>query len=347
VTPLPSTVTVHPPALGYFDGDDVLDVALPSLLEARVDVGLGRGDGTFDFAAPLVSGVPGERVDFVRVAHLDLDPFADLVVVDAEASLLQTFLGRGDGTFDPVFAVPLAFAGDVEDVRVGRVNGDVLDDVVVSEDGLVWILPSFGDGSFVGPLGSLVAPGASALLLADGIGGGPLDLFVCSPSTDSVLVFQGNGDGTFAPSPAVAVTEGLRGIAEVGPLLEDFTFVVTTESPVGARLFSGPGDGTFTPSPQGHLLLPGAFAGAPVVVRDGPVAYAVVVPTIEATDGMHFSRLRLVGAGPTVEVATESLSSGATVGASSGDVDGDGSDDLVHSLFFPDFSCFLHVRFGP
>jgi hypothetical protein len=346
VVALHGTLAVQPPVLGHFDADGHLDVAIPSLSDPRVDIGLGLGDGTFDFLAPLTAGVPGGSVELVRTAHLNLDAHTDLVVASREEGLLQTFLGNGDGTFDPVFASPVAFVDDVEDIQVGRLDADVFDDVVLASGDFAWILRSFGDGGFVAPLGMLATPGGDRLMLADGLGTDALDVFACSGSTNAIYVFSGNGDGTFAPSAPIAVAEGPAGIAEIAPNFGDFLFAVTTAAPVGVRLYSGPGDGSFTPAPQGFLPLPGLFAGTPSVARDGPLPWAVVVPTNEA-DQTFFSRLRLSLPTTDVEVVTEAIAGGVTVGPTAGDLDGDGSDDLVHASVGDSLGSLLFVRFGP
>jgi hypothetical protein len=340
------------PAVGHFDADALVDVAIGRVQFPVADVAFGLGDGTFDPAAPIAAGVPGESTDFVRTAFLNLDAFTDLVVADGERSFVQTFLGRGDGRFDPGMAVPLGFVDDLGDVEVGPLDGDVLDDVVVSEGGFVHVYRSVGDGTLV-PFPPVPVGGSGDVLLArlESVGTDPVDLLVANEAGTTVHVFEGQGNGTFLPLALLPVPEGPRSLAVTPVDTASLGIVVTTQPTIGVRVFVPAGPG-YDLSPQGFVPLPGEFAGRPVVIPAESVFDLpdVVVFTADLEPGpfaTHVARLRLDPAVPGTFVASSEDWDGiAVVDASVADVGLDGRADLVMTGFLPTLESFLDVRFG-
>ena len=138
------------PAIGDFNQDGILDLAVPSYGE--VYVALGNGDGTFQTAVPYqVSFGGGSAV----AADLNGDGKLD-IVTDG----LSVLLGNGDGTFTPDGGVQLPASGGAN-VILADFNGDgKLDAAVAVFDSSnrtygVDLLLGNGDGTFQAPLTEL------------------------------------------------------------------------------------------------------------------------------------------------------------------------------------------------
>ncbi|HRC55843.1 MAG TPA: FG-GAP-like repeat-containing protein, partial [Kofleriaceae bacterium] len=111
----------------------------------RLDVYLGRGDGTFDAAVARAYPFSGTaNPDDLHLADLDRDDLLDLVRVDL--GTVRWFRGRADGSFatTPVtVANPEPLATDVV-VTIGDVNGNGSQDVVWSSASNLWRLDLAG-----------------------------------------------------------------------------------------------------------------------------------------------------------------------------------------------------------
>jgi hypothetical protein len=147
-------------ALGDFDGDGRLDVAL-AVASGRLAVGLGRGDGTF---GTLRSYTSGSNPWDVAAADLNRDGKADLAVAAYGGNSTWVYLGLGDGTF--AAGTRYGSKGPVESVSVADFDGDGLLDIATPEDGTSeWeyafaagrVRRGRGDGTF-GPA-EPIAPG--------------------------------------------------------------------------------------------------------------------------------------------------------------------------------------------
>jgi len=128
---------------------------------------------------------------------------------------------RGDGTFDPTYAVATYL--NTEIVGHGDLNGDGLEDMVLTSDGIEVYLGN-GDGSFQPVKRFATDWGAKDLVVADLSGDGVLDVatynFGDNPGSggESLSVLLGLGDGSFAPhvdryasySPDLGNPRGLR-----------------------------------------------------------------------------------------------------------------------------------------
>jgi len=148
-------------AIGDFNGDGKLDVAVPD--SGGVDIFIGNGDGTFQpFVATTGCTIPGG----IAAADFNGDGKLDLAV-----GQLCILLGNGDGTFTAGANYGAGSAG----VLVGDFNGDGKLDVVTAG---VWVYLGNGDGTFQPALPS---PGfasnlSSALPFGDFNHDGELDI---------------------------------------------------------------------------------------------------------------------------------------------------------------------------
>ena len=114
-----------------------------------------------------------------------------------------------------------------------------------------------GDGTFSGPTYATVGVGlddVADIEVADFNGDGKLDLAVSEEDQSAVLVFLGNGDGTFTEATTTANLSGGYPVSMPGNIaIADFNGdgkadIAVTEAGFAStvQLFLGNGDGTFT-----------------------------------------------------------------------------------------------------
>jgi FG-GAP-like repeat/Abnormal spindle-like microcephaly-assoc'd, ASPM-SPD-2-Hydin len=162
------------PAVGDFNGDGKLDLAIPDVDASAhnvVDVFLGVGDGTFQSAVAYRTAYGGTAV---AAADVNNDGKLDLVT-----SGVSVLLGKGDGTFVNSGGMPVA--PGAYNVDIGDFSGDGKLDVALAAPTTsgddVFLLLGNGKGAFQSPL---ILPSGTGidngLGMADFIGNGRLDL---------------------------------------------------------------------------------------------------------------------------------------------------------------------------
>jgi large repetitive protein len=251
-------------AVGDFNRDGKLDLAVASQGATGVSVLLGNGDGTFQ--APVNYTVP-VAPDYVVVGDLRNIGIQDLVVTNFNDSV-SVLLGNGNGTFQAAVNYPTPPAPTF--VAVGDFNGDhILDIVTLEVTGTcrcLSVLLGNGDGTFQEPAitTNLTDPDV-AFGIGDFNGDGKLDIAAAwfFGTAGGVDILLGNGDGTFHlggtyPLPAVGVlpvtVADLRGNGKLD--------LVIPGGDQGVGVLLGNGDGTFQPAVYYGTLVAGAFSVA-------------------------------------------------------------------------------------
>lgn len=204
-------------AAGDFNRDGNLDVSVGSQLFDSA-VLLGFGAAAFNLQPPPQNQTyPGGCA--MAVGDFNGDGILDLVIPNSSANTVAILAGVGDGTFAPVTGSPISVAGGPSQVVVGDFNGDGKLDLAItnSTNNTVTILLGNGDGTFTQAAGSPISVGNSpdAIVAADFLNNGKLDLAVANSADNTVTILLGNGDGTFsqASNSPFAVGNGPTGIA--------------------------------------------------------------------------------------------------------------------------------------
>jgi outer membrane protein assembly factor BamB len=125
---LPCCVTEpNSEAVGDFNRDGKLDVAVSNFGASSVSVFLGNGDGTLQTQVPYTTNSSPQAV---RVGDVNGDGALDLVLTVGQSPDVSVLLGNGDGTFQPqrIFAVQ----GGTYSVAVADLNGDGKADIVAT-----------------------------------------------------------------------------------------------------------------------------------------------------------------------------------------------------------------------
>ena len=116
-------------AVGDFNGDGKLDLAVANQGSGTVSILLGNGDGTFQTAK---SYAVGSNPDSVAVGDFTGDGTLDLAVTNAGSNTVSVLLGKGDGTF--LAATSYATGSVPVSVAVGDFTGDGKLDLAVADD---------------------------------------------------------------------------------------------------------------------------------------------------------------------------------------------------------------------
>lgn len=241
--------------VGDFNKDGNPDLAVKN--RSRLLIYPGKSDGTFeeafDCGAEINYSQYDSYYDYIAANDFNNDGNTDLVVVNAQSEV-TILLGNGDGTFEKKAEYSAGTAGAVNwhSIATGDFNGDNNIDFIVTsyynddddDDDIVFVFLGKGDGTFE-------KSDYKSSQVAYGIAVGDFDDY---GNTDMALagwdliVYSGNGDGTFQESVKYIVN-GCRAYTLVpgdfnGDGITDL--VITSYFYVlHIFVFLGAGDGTF------------------------------------------------------------------------------------------------------
>jgi hypothetical protein len=234
--------------LADFNGDGKLDIAVSNYASNTISVFLNKGDGTF--GPPVLTSVnPTGALGLGAIVCGDFneDGKPDLIV--ATIAGLQSdivLLGKGDGTFTQATQIPNTFG--FFQARAVDLNGDKHLDVISGDNGNMSVALGKGDGTFNSAVWVSNGPLVNSYFgidVGDLTGNGKLDFVGADwePNAADIVVFKGNGDGTFQ-TPTWQSASGAVSVA-----LADFNGDGKLDVLIGygsaAQVALGNGDGTF------------------------------------------------------------------------------------------------------
>lgn len=195
---------------GYLDADPYLDIAVTNSLSNNVGILLGDGKGGFVSAgAPLAT--PGFPIA-VKIADVDNDSFADVVVGRFSSGIIQAFLGSGNGKFDT--STSLLYGTNPQS----------------------FVLDDFSEGALGLEIG-VVDRGANAVSVAD-VTGMPAVVAITGASSVFPVGTGGSGAGQLLPG-AQGVFDGVNRLRVGG---------VDYSAPAGQAIFANGGQTLVLPT---------------------------------------------------------------------------------------------------
>ena len=248
-------------------GDGRFDMATSNSASNNVQLQFGLTNGLFSPAQLLTTGAGPEGLGS---GDFNGDGRRDLAVANRTAATIGLYLNNGQGLPGTATSTlsALSTGSEPTDLLVGRLNGDLLDDLVVLDQG-----PS-GTGAieifFGSPTGTLT-PGPSYQLptgsrprggvLADLDGDSILDLAVDDFEGGQVFIYKGLGGGSFSLNSSKTLT-GMTNPAAIvafdydpngagGPALD---LAVLDFAKNRVNLFHNEGGLTFIPAPTSPVV---------------------------------------------------------------------------------------------
>ncbi|MGH7332399.1 MAG: FG-GAP repeat domain-containing protein [Candidatus Rokuibacteriota bacterium] len=265
----PITVGTFPGAVavGDFNHDGPLDLAVTNGLSFNVSILLGNGLGGFSPAPGSPISV-GRQPVAVAAGDFDADGNLDLAVVDAADANVTILLGNGQGSFTRATGSPFAVGLLPFSIAVGDLNNDGKLDLVTGNlnSDNVTVLLGNGQGQFSQATGSPIAVGVgpAGVQLGDFTNDGKLDLAVSNEFSNNLMILLGNGQGQFtnAPGSPIAV-DSPAGLA-VSDLNGDGQLDIASTSNDSIVILLGDGRGRFTEA-----------TGSPIAAGNAAVDVAV------------------------------------------------------------------------
>ena len=191
-------------ALADFDGDGNLDVVYLEDTTEDVLVRLGDGTGSFATATTVLTDISAVEAYEKRAADIDGDGNMDIIIATDEG--VSIALGNGDGTFNAsTEVISEVVSGDTfTGLDIADIDGDGDLDILAGNSGndKATIAYNDGNGTFSTVVsfttnGDLGNGNRGFLDAADFDGDGDLEIFTRNRTSQTIEVYENNGDQTF------------------------------------------------------------------------------------------------------------------------------------------------------
>jgi hypothetical protein len=235
----------------------------PAVMRASNSGALGSGalcsdESAANCANEASKDTPDEASRLIVTGDFNRDGIADMAEVvwpdckHTGAGFLSVSLGQRDGTFKHVASNP-AVGHDPQAMVVGDFNGDGNPDLIVGDgDGSLTEFRGDGTGKLV-PVGAIARfSSIASIAMSDFNHDGILDLAVSDPSSSSVTILLGSGNGSFQhawsfPLPMKGIAFRVAAADFNGDGIIDLA--VTNDEDAAYEIMLGNGNGTFTYAP--------------------------------------------------------------------------------------------------
>lgn len=257
-----------------FNSDGIPDLAVVNQTDNTVSIFIGNGDGTFALKGIFPTG---KNPVAIVTGDFDGDGHIDLAVLNQTDSTVSILRGNGDGTFQS--QATFATGANPSAIVVSDFNNDGKLDLAVTNQNANTVSVFLGNGNGTFRNSATLSTGNTPVALAAGQfnldNSTNADLAIVNQADDTLLVYLGNGDGTFTQGQTFALSTALgTGNKPVAITEGDFNvdglsdLAVADQNANTVSILIGNGDGTFAtplilPTGSGPIgLVSGAFLGA-------------------------------------------------------------------------------------
>jgi hypothetical protein len=187
-------------AIGNFNNDNRLDIAVANYESNDIGIFLGHGNEPFASITEYTTG-DGSEPHSVALGDLNNDGHLDIVVANYGTNNVGVLLGHSNTVFDPMMTYPTGTDSAPYSVAVADFNNDHRLDIVVtnSETDNIAVLHGYGNGTFV--TGATYSTGARSLPYTVAIGDfnndNISDLVIANAGTNNIFLLYGYGNGSF------------------------------------------------------------------------------------------------------------------------------------------------------
>ena len=237
-------------AVGDFNADTRLDVAVANAVGDSVTIALGNGDGTFVSSIEYNTGDTPEGVavgDFNKDGKLDV-AVGNIFGGPSQAGTVSVLFGNGDGTAQAAVNYNV---GTPQGLVAADLNSDGNLDLVTASTNSdkASVLLGNANGTFNAAVAYTVGTHPAGVAVADYNNDGKLDMVTANFDGFSLSILLGNGDGTFQAATNLTTSPSMN---RPGPLTAadlnadgkmDLVVPSAGEQLVGVLL--GNGNGTF------------------------------------------------------------------------------------------------------
>lgn len=321
------------------NGDGIPDIVVTANNQsgtgdaADATVYLGNGDGTFTLKGSFKSTTGSNPATYTALDDFNHDGHPDLAVADYQKNQgFDVLLNNGDGSFAaPVYydsAIASASANGALQVAAADLGNGEIDIVESGKSSGVSVFIGNGDGTFQTPASAYPVPtdAGAQLTIADFNGDGNPDVAVSDFNHDALDILLGNGDGTLGTAASYAL-DRLPTAVVAGDFNGDGKpdLLVGNGDDPALNLVYGNGDGTFQ---AGRIY---SYSGNTLSEASADFNNDHL-PDIATYDGLSTVNVLLDNAqGVLGEPITTSIP-GYGGSINTGDLNGDGKQDLVVSV---------------
>ncbi len=185
-------------ALGDINNDNRLDIVSVNAGTRTIGIYRGNGDGIFDIMVNNSIDTFGDVPSAVDIVDINNDNYLDIVIV-TNVYYLIIYLGNGDTTF--IFSKKYAKDSGTQWIASADFNSDTHLDIVVANTAAcnIGVFLGYGNGTFTEQTtySTGFASYPYSAIVADFNNDNIYDIAVSSSGTDKIVIFYGDGNGSF------------------------------------------------------------------------------------------------------------------------------------------------------